>query len=287
MKERYQAMMEQISLDDEAKKRILDGASRSRKTARRIPVRTVLVAACVCLALVGGVLAAEMIFGIPVFRTLDTSPVTGESVNGFQVGLEEREGEAIKQPTTVFSDAVLAAAAEGQNISMEFVSWDEAEEYLGVELMDNSALEGGWYYPDESNTRTQPPAKVSLFAIDGKLTAVRTEGVYLMNEVKVEGGTAPVRVGVSASLYTENSPIGAEDMFTAYAFPEGYTITTEEYVAESGLAAVIVVVEDTVGVTSYFAQFVWNGAAFTVDTRFGPDGAQALATLKQVLDAFA
>ena len=284
MKECYQNMMAQISLGEEARERIADGLAQGGRGRRKVLIRPVLAAACVCLALVGGAFAAEAIFGVPVFRLTDTSPVTGEPLTGFANGLEESAGQAIKQPEEVFSARVLEHAANGQT-GLECSSWEEAEEYLGMELMDNAALAEARYAFEEGGE----PVSVFLCVGDGVLNAVHATAGYWMNETVVDdGNSAPVRVGVTACVYTEHSPIAAEDMFVQYGFYGDYAITAEEYTNANGLAAVIVAAEDEeYGVTHYYAQFVWNGAAFTVDAIFGPDGDHALTTLKQVLDSFA
>lgn len=279
MKERYRTMMEQISLDEQARERIEDKLTQGGKVHRKARLRPILAAACVCLALVGVVFAAEAVFGIPVFQSFGG--------NGFRAVLTEPEsGETVgiaKQPETIFSSEVLAAAGE-QNGWVEFKSWADAEEYLGVNMMDNAVLADAWYYADGEI----PPAWVRLFAIDGKITAARVGAVYLMNEKELDdGNSVPVRVSVGAALFTENSPIGEDEMLTAYEFPEGYTFSTETYTAPSGLSALIVGVNDPEsGTTSYIAQFGWRGVAFSVDATFNPDPGHALSTLKQVLDSF-
>ena len=284
MKERYRKMMEQVSLDEEAKARLLERVTAGERKRHRAPLRTTLAAACVCLALVGGALAAEAVFGVPVFRLTDTSPVTGEPLAGFANGLDEREGQTVKQPEAAFSARVLSDVSNGTE-HLEFASWEEAEEYLGVELMDNAALAQARWDGEERGG----PVTVSLSAMDGTLTAARATAVYRMNETAAdEGNAAPVRVGVTACVYTEHSPIAAEDLFVQYGFAGDYTITAEEYTGTNGLTAVIAAAENGEdGVTTYVAQFLWNGAAFTVDAVFAPDDAHALDTLKQVLDAFA
>ena len=284
MNRRYRKMMEQVSLGEGAKARLLERMTAGERKRHRAPIRTALAAACVCLGLVGGALAAEAIFGVPVFRLTDTSPVTGEPLTGFANGLDERGGQAVKRPEEAFSLRVLADVSNGTE-RLEFASWEDAEEYLGVELMDNAALAQARWDGEEGGGSVT----VSLSAMDGVFAAARATAVYRMNETAAdEGNTAPVRVGVTACVYTEHSPIAAEDLFVQYGFHGDYTVTAEEYIGANGLAAVIAAAENGEdGVTTYVAQFLWNGAAFTVDAVFAPDDAHTLDTLKQVLDAFA
>ncbi len=288
MKKRYCELMEQISLDETAKARMLERLAAGEKKHRRAPLRTALVAACVCLGVVAGALAADVIFGVPVFREVDYA-VDGENINGFTTVLTDGESAETrgvpKHPETVFNPQVLEDAANSDG-ALEFATLEEAEAYLGVELMNNAVLDDAWYYTGEE---AEPTVQVSLIDSDGALRAVHTYAQYWLNPaVTEEGNVVPVTARVIGSLYTENSPIPEEDMFIIFGYPENYTFVAEDYTAASGLNAVIVTVcDEAEGLVSYIAQFEWNGAAFSVEAVFYPEPDHALATLKQILDSFA
>ena len=280
--------------------------------------RIALIAACLCAVLVSGAFAAQTIWGIPIFKPIDTSPVDGTPANGFTTvielpeGTEQSEGSHVnplltpdvngvyKQWEEVYSQRLRDYAATlktGTLGKKNFSSWDNAEEFIGIDLLNNPVLErgtsGSLFYSDDPNApKTQTPCCVTVTAMDSALTSVQAEAVYFLNYVDVAenehySNFVPVRMELFVQSYTKNSPIAPEDMFIAFGFPEGYTFTTETYTTPSGLTASIVGVHDTDGVLfCYCAQFALNRNAVTLSSTFVPDPAHALSTLKEVLDAF-
>ena len=301
-------------------------APTKKRTTR--PVRIAVIAACLCGLLVGGAFAAETVFGIPIFKPMDTSPVTGEPINGFTTiievpeEIETPEGTAVnplenqsingvfKLPVDTFGQAVQNAAA---NLSantlgqLSFNSWEKAEEFLGKDLMNNAVLaeaRPGLVFYDDENSVGEAACRVNYTAMDGILTGASANSVWYLNYVDrplpeeiedLEGGvvisnSVPVRVEVMVQSYTKHSPIAPDEMFLGLSFPEGWTFTPETYTTPSGLVVNIVGVnipDEVYGqITEYYAQFALNGNAVTVIAGFIPDADHALATLKQVLDAF-
>lgn len=305
-------------------------AAPAKKRAVR-PVRIAVIAACLCVALVGGAFAAEAIWGVPVFTPLEENSLSGGDFHGFTTVIEVPEGTDIEVPEkNEVPDSTTVNPLENQNINgvfkmpvdnysqqardvaagldgtrggdLNFDSWDEAEEFLGIELMNNPVLEdaepGSLFYgtSDAERADTETACHVTLFSMDGVLTAARTEGVYIVDRVKqYEGdilvGSVPVHVYVTVQSYTKHSPIAAHEMFLQLGFPKDYTFTPETYTTPGGLVANIVGVncfDSTLGGvgTEYVAQFALNGNAVTLRCTFLPDSEYALSTLKQVLDSF-
>lgn len=273
---------------------LVEGASAPAGRRNFHPLRIVAAAACMCALLAGMALAAETIFGIPIFKPVDTDPFTGEEFNGFTTVIDTPggtvSGGTYKQPVDSFSPAVreLAAALEQDSTdTVRFNSWAALEEYLGVKLLTNSALEQGGQ-----------DFTVTVGAKDGTLTAVKADGVYYLNPLEVEPsdelggghGMVPVRTGLTVQSYTEHSLIAPEDMFMTLGFPEDYTFTHEAYTTPGGLAVSIVGTSysDPVygRITTYYARFALNGNAVTLSAGCITDPAHALSTLKDVLDAF-
>lgn len=310
--------------------------ARQPVTAKRTIPRlgkAVLAAACLCALLVGGAFAAEAVFGVPIFKPLDKDVFTGEEWNGFTTIIELPEEPDIELPeepevpesTTVnplvnpdingvFKMPVDTYSRQARDVAagldgirggdLNFDSWNEAEEFLGIELMNNSVLEQA--EPDlisygAETADTETVCHVTLFSMDGILTAARTEGVYIVDRVEVnevyEGGrirthnVVPLRVYITIQSYTKHSPIAANEMFMHLGFPKGYTFTPQTYTTPGGLAVNIVGVnrfDSTLDkiCTEYVAQFALNGNAVTLRCAFPEDSDHALSTLKQVLDAF-
>lgn len=273
-------------------------APRAQRRAVR-PIRIAVIAACLCAVLVGGAFAAENIFGIPIFKPVETSHLTGEAINGFTATIEPAES-VVRLPVDRCSAQArdLAAGLEPGTLGLlDFGNWEEAEEFLGIDLMDNPVLEN-------AGAEAEPVCSVTVTAADGILTGIKIEAAWLLNYVEQEereigvtlgdrvvSGTirsrTPVRIDLTVQCYTEHSAVAADEVFLLLAFPEDWTLTSESYTAPSGLAASIVGVHSpSLGYTVYYAQFALNGNAVTIRAAFGPDSGHALATLKEVLDAF-
>lgn len=310
---------------------LVESAAAPAKKHSLRPVRIAVAAACLCGLLVGGAFAAEAIWGVPVFTPMDTSPMTGEEFNGFTTvievpeevetpegtkvnPLEEQEINGVfKLPVDAFSQQARDAAAGLDAYkfgNLNFGSWDEAEEFLGIEMLDNAVLDeakpGLVFYSESASQKPdiETACRVSVMAMDGIMTAASTEAVWFLNYVDMpvdgltdsDGGTiisssVPVRVEVIVQSYTKHSPIAPDEMFLGLGFPKNYTFTPETYTTPSGLVVNIVGVnyfDKTSGepITEYYAQFAFKGNAVTVSSAFLPDADHALATLKQVLDAF-
>lgn len=289
----------------------------ARRPISRI-VKAAIVAACLCAALIGGAFAAETIFGIPIFTPMDTS-ITGEPLNGFTTVIELPEKSqqpnsaanpgingVFKLPVAAFSQQMreIAAGLTPQTTGqLDFASWDSAEEFLGIDLMNNPVLDRAEPGPVVYSTEPDGPANsavcsVSFNAMDGILTAARAEAVYFLNRVDVYDesgdirvGSTPVRLGITVQSYTEHSAVSPDGMFMSLGFPADSTFTPELYTTPDGLAANIVGVtffNEALGhpVTMYYAQFALNGSAVTIHSSFMEDSDHALSTLKEVLDAF-
>ena len=69
MKERYRNMMEQITLSEDSRSVIEQELSKNSRTRKFGPLRMGLVAACVCIVLMGGVFAAGQLAKVRVGNT--------------------------------------------------------------------------------------------------------------------------------------------------------------------------------------------------------------------------
>ena len=104
---------------------LVEGASAPAGRRNFHPLRIVAAAACMCALLAGMALAAETIFGIPIFKPVETNPFTGEEFNGFTTVIDAPKGTVsggtYKQPVDSFSPAVreLAAALEQENQELQ------------------------------------------------------------------------------------------------------------------------------------------------------------------------
>lgn len=244
-----------------------------QKNRRRIPAAA--IAAAVLVAVLAGTAMAY-------FSRVTVAPYGDEG--GYSV-----RAETGNVPLSELSEDVLQRAAEA-SVSGEllpFQSWEEAEEYLGLDIADNARLEqmekGLWGIDlDEGQGPVVAPCITDLRYSNGlpdtiTLTASYVEGDYSVKE--------------EAVLMVEDPGFDANRAYN-FANPMAELHSTEAYVTPSGVEAVIITSrvvfrEDFVRM-EYTAQFVLHQASFSVRISVdeGKSGGGALTLLKEILDSY-
>lgn len=304
MKERYRNMMEQAVLSEQAKAAFEEKlySARPVKKGGRI-LRTALIAACACLALVGTAFAVEAITGIGL-----TEYFQGKLVS-FRPGEEEKPAkgyvmdftDVISYPIESFSEEV--HHLEGA-VYVEHQSWDEVEEYLGFDLMNNPVLTDPSMEPFDNLDMTFMGLsdKVHCYTrVDGY------EGQMYSAVAELRRKTARSDIGtfyveLSAQVVAEHPAFAEEgDAETLSRFSTGYPeelgleFSESQYVAPSGLTATIVATHWRSGAVDYSAHFTLNGISFYIMTG-GPVGTEwpvdaksselTWSFMQEILDAF-
>lgn len=249
---------------------------------RRLP-RTAVIAACLCLVLAGTALAGEVLLGVRIsdFFTGFRDDQTDRSYSGFTI-----EGGITYLPAEDLSDEARAQAMEAPQTSqlLPFLSWDDAEDYFGLELQNNALLnqdhQANRYY--SKGWERCYPCTAWLASDTEDLTAIDLSAMYeLENSVRIE---------VRAAVYTERMDYMKIPSHTNF-YPDGSSFTQEDYTTPSGLKASILEIDspsdELVNRRPYYtAVFTLNGALFQVEAAYDPDPARALDSLKEILDAF-
>lgn len=298
MKNYYQRMMEQVSLDETAKARMEEKISRGARTSRRVPLRPVLAAACVCMVLVGGAFAGSGISGVLVGRQQSSAEEASYRVQA-ELG-QWKIGEMGQQ---------LRADLTAGDLQKTFDDREDLEDYLGVSLAHSALLENagivenladdfayGWDLRPE--LLDAPDARYVLTG-DGaegepevlKVTAHRVVDnaeVFLdariiteyASEAELENGLVGENFGPQMRLtvdfvYDENGEIQWDENGEAvldintYRSAERY-FESSEYEMANGLTATIVVVADSMDEggnmtgREYIGHFVSDGILYTV-----------------------
>ena len=265
-----------------------------RRTFRLRPA--LILAACLCLLLLGSALASDGFTAFPIFRVVEEHFRDGNLRayrNGWEIRVETRP-----IPLSAFSRQARTFPRDGQATPINstcamqgFDSLAGAEEFLGLDLLDNPILDSA-----------QPMKGFSIVQEDGSdlpvyalLTRLWSEEDALSSAsvsaaLQLTGDTMPETVlHMTISLRTEAADPANEVVTTSLNRP-GTSYRTEEYTAPSGLMAVLVEVtepwEDATYRVDYIASFSHRGAAFRIQAYCPSDPESALTTLKQVLDAF-
>jgi len=287
MSNAYRNMMEQQCLSDGAQQAFyekLHTAQPQRK--KNVLPKALLIAACICLLIPATALAVEHIFGISMVEvvagfTLDGNPGIGYETN--YPGMSSRPlSDFPEEIQTIGDDYVLKT----------YGSWEEAEQELGIELMDNTVLS------DESVTKERSydlsldgiPERQHCFAYyngkDGRFYRATVTAAYRYQNMNI---TVQSVVTVDHPAISEEKESSMHWSGVMYESDNVENITQEQYTAENGIQATVVAV-DWVGIhgTDYEASFSANGASYRITVRsYDPKlDAETKALLLDILEGF-
>lgn len=264
---------------------LIEEADVQAPAKRRRPsfIRTGLVAACLCLTLIGTTFAAVRCFWVEAY--------SGGEYAGYKV-----YGEFTKFPVDRFSPQLLAdceASNDRNVIRPGFDTWEEAKAYLGDGIP--------WVWPEQAFPLVvdegQPPISLSLCLErenDDKLDAVI--GFYTARHIDSETGRW-IEPRVETYLATEYLSITEDENFGSmggtYYGDSAYTVEQlEDYPMSNGAAAGIVRVGYPVrdGIDyHYIGNFVKDGIRYQVTTHsigYSDSPEDIEADLKTILDLF-
>ena len=197
--------------------------------------------------------------------------------------------------------------------TLAFDTWAEVEEYLGLELADNDLLDLGTHrFPVRYSTNGVP--ELGNYLVDIRYPLNGAVGVTVSSQIELgynKGCRMAAYIGAGGDPDDPGVTLNS-------GFPDNWTVESQEsYLTPSGLETVIVHIkhaplpredggEHQAG--NYCAYFTLRGALFEVKTTYAyevfPEGVeetmrpgviweshpptqkQALATLKEILDAF-
>ena len=298
----YRAAMDGIRFSDARKTAMISALSRADTPARRrsAPLRPLLVAALICLLLVGSALAVTSLHSagkIDPFGTGEKKEEIGANNPGYTVTYEAR-----RFPLSHFSDQILADAAgqdaapdpDGFHVISGFDSWEAVEEYIGFDLMDNRCLEQAEKSLTSLLLNNMARAHATVFrgTRDGVLSRARADARWLVTEQGI-----PVIVDLGAFLCTEAIPADEDiSKYTVLYVEEQTDLEVYDLTGSNGLTVSVIADPDEIYSTYYSAHFTVNGISFDVRVQYDwpntdashEDGnAAAAAVLQAVIDGFA
>ena len=280
MTERYKRMMEGQELSQAA--RIQFRTALVERRPRRRTFRTVVAAVCVCLMLPVTVFAAERIFGLGMVEIL----------SGQKEGYRVQYNHVYSYPITDFSEEVRMSEELFRNEAYD--SWEEAEETVGIDLMENAFFSDSETRPvrrfildpTEKGAESRVHCYADYFSDSGQLYRAVVQAAYERERTHIT-----VRAAITAE-----HPVIAEEEEALYhsagkLYDNGYIkeIAEEEYTAASGLTASIVRIEwDALRAPDYEANFAVDGISYRVSVGGYPlkKEAEAKAMLFEILEGF-
>lgn len=275
-------MMEAVGLVDPAL--VEQAAGPARRHGARRPLRTGLIAACLCTALLGSAWAANRIGGFQSLEFFEDLLLPAEfSADGQVLREGDYDGYTLEGGIDFLAleelpQEVLDLAAEhpASTVRLDLTRWEEAEKYFGLELPENAYLE----------EQLQSGFRASLSSDSEGPTALEWTAEYL---------DAGVRLEVWVTAYTQRMELPDHPVSQSYLLPADTRYTTEEYTAPNGLSAVVTTVEqdpqdpyyDSWGARMFRADFALGGVWYRVDAYDRAEPQRAREALEELLNGFA
>ena len=247
---------------------LIEEADVQAPAKRRMPkiARTGLIAACLCLALIGTAAAVHY---------SNVRIVDGDN------GVTYLKGGIAYYPYDSLSDAIKALdglrEVKSGRLVKGFASWQAAEDFIGVNLMDNPVLDTS--LATHYSHIFEGIMGDYLIVTDPGLSSISVYGCYEIGEANIL---------VQAELFTDHHAAPSEDWderFLGYDFNhiEGTQVVQDTYTAPNGLDIQILEITrpDKDG-PSYKATLSLNGIPIVISV----DSGDARAALIQILDGF-
>lgn len=300
MKDAYtKLMLQQHTAKDAA---FYEKLENTNAAIKRKPVwKAAIVAACFLLLIPMTAWAAESIFGITRITIGE-----GKDWEGKDAVVFHREVENVEHiPITEFS-AYLQELKETQWVY--FDSWEDAEEKIGVDFIDNPLLDEEKTQPyTRKRTYGHDERGIAYAALNTKDTPYR--GVYYAADEQFFAASFSAEYYRDRSRFmittymTTDHPLMTEEIFLVYhGFGDRYyndtdSITTEQYVTKNGIPATIFYVDfdNSYGLIRPYAYFSVNNISYHIEfTQFGSQNDETaeqtkerlLALLREILDGF-
>lgn len=256
---------------------LIEEADLGAPAKRRLPklTRVGLIAACLCLALIGTVTAARFL-GVQIQEEDGTTWFSG--------GIIYYPVDSLSENVKELDDPFYAPK--------KFNSWEQVEEFIGINLMDNPVLDASPVKEYGIRFKNHPEKNIKgrfLAVGSGNLTSILTFACYRIGDVDIR---------VRGSLFTDRMEKGRgedwDQRFLGYNFTETTKINRETYTTPNGLEAQLLGIDYGRNCKKYTAAFSLNGVPFIVEansSRYSSEGSypsleEARAVLLQVLDAF-
>ncbi len=278
MEKEYRELFDGVRASGRLRMEVMNMKREETKRVRRIP-RAALIAAALVLALAGTAVAAEFIYSSLHIQVND------------EVGFCVTDMAPI-QSREVPSDEFLEYADQIEKYPgrLGFDSWEEAEEFIGADLVRNSYLEQmeqvgtGWLNDSPDSVRN------CILEIS---THQRPWGIVLDASYQtmdfVVRQIASIRVGP-----------GHEDSGRNMGWPEAAVRDTETYITPSGLETVIMTLDHQIAATeengnrdcqlrTYMAYLNVNGVQIRLEVNAfveDPGPGRVIPILKDILDSY-
>lgn len=287
MNNTYRKMMEQQCISDSAQQAFYEKMQNAQPQKRTpMHVKVIAIAACMCLMVPVTALAVENIFGISIVEIIEDITLLGNP----GVGYETNYPGMTSRPLNDFPEEI-------QTIGDDYVlktynSWEEAEQELGIKLIDNTVLSGEDVTKERAYDLSYDgvSGRQHCFAYyngkDGQFYRATVTAAYRYQDMNI---TVRSVVTVDHPVISEERKSDMHWVSVLYESDDVEEIIQEQYAAGNGINATIVAVDwNGTHATDYEASFSANGASYRITVRsYDPKrDAETKAMLIEILEGF-
>lgn len=269
--------------DIDVKENVLNSINNNSRVRRKMRLRAVLVFALSIIMITGVVFAASRMINVAIEEPAD------DEIARYNINLDI-EGidlvEEVKEDLLTFALDINTnlVGAIGEEY-MKFVnSYNQAEEYLGVKLLQSSIL-----------NNTIEPSSILYEKIDGEkginIQSSRDKeeilSVNILSQHRIPNTSGIISLGIylrtpeGKELYGDRQLLVGHFDFEDDSLRE---VFTETYMSKtSGITAEIVHIAETERYAAYFAK---DSILYSLDTSYAGEGLDPKELLIEVLDSF-
>lgn len=285
MNNAYRKLMEQQCLSEEFKQTLYNDLQRKEeRKPQQFLLKVAMIILCVLLITPITVYAVETIFGISVVEILKGNTSSGKLGTGYEVNYSDVTSHKLSD----FPEEI--QAMEDYRLVV-YDSWEQAEEALGITLVNNTLLFGenvtkDYAYNLQEEGIPHAHCFVQYYGLDNQFYRATITAAYWYDNKHIT---------IRSTVTCEHPAISEEDMHLMHWSRIMYEdrgveeIWQEQYLAENGINATIVII-DRAGIkqTDYEASFFANGASYRITVQSYDEGrdAEAKDTLIKILEGF-
>ena len=285
MNNTYRKLMVQQCLSDQAKESIYSKLQKEEVKSQSFLLRVAIVAACIILIVPITAYAVKSIFGISIVEIIEGDTSTGKFGTGYEVNYPELTSRQLSD----FSEEI--QTMEDYRLVI-YDSWQEAEEELGITLVNNPFLFDGSVTKERSyNLREEGIGqRVHCFGqyngLDNQFYRATITAAYRYDDMFI---TLVSTVTCEHPAISKGEEPNMSWHRVMYEDRDVNEIVQEQYLAKNGINATLITVDRDRGrSTDYEANFSANGASYriTIHSYDNKQDAEVKETLKNILESF-
>ena len=285
MNNTYRKLMMQQCLSDQAKESIYSKLQKEEVKSQSFLLRVAIVAACIILIVPITAYAVKSIFGISIVEIIEGDTSTGKFGTGYEVNYPELTSRQLSD----FPEEI--QTMEDYRLVI-YDSWQEAEEELGITLVNNPFLFDGSVTKERSyNLREEGIGqRVHCFGqyngLDNQFYRATITAAYRYDDMFI---TLVSTVTCEHPAISKGEEPNMSWHRVMYENRDVNEIVQEQYLAKNGINATLITVDRERGrSTDYEATFSANGASYriTIHSYDNKQDAEVKETLKNILESF-